>query len=215
MALKKPLVFLLILTLLFCLLPPSALAAPDAAQEESELQTLTVAEDESVYAYEGMTVYCNGGTVYNSLGTVYNNGGTVYLNGGTVYNNTGTVYANKGSVYNIDGTVYRNEAAVHRVRSGCGRVLRYYELRFAEYYAPYVDVEGVTTEPGAEKMIIGEDQVCLVTPKSGYIITDATAESGEIVRNRDGSISLEKVDGDTVLTLIIDPRPADSTFNCA
>lgn len=215
MAHKKPLVFLLILTLFFCLLPPGALAAPDAAQEESELQTLTVAEDESVYAYEGMTVYCNGGTVYNSLGTVYNNGGTVYLNGGTVYNNTGTVYANKGSVYNIDGTVYRNEAAVHRVRSGCGRVLRYYELRFAEYYAPYVDVEGVTTEPGAEKMIIGEDQVCLVTPKSGYIITDATAESGEIVRNRDGSISLEKVDGDTVLTLIIDPRPADSTFNCA
>ena len=161
-----------------------------------------------------MTVYCNGGTVYSRDSLVYNNGGVVYQNGGTVYNNTGTVYAVKGTVYNIDGTVYREDAKVYRVPNGSGRVLRFHELRFADYYAPYVDVEGVTTEPGAERMIIGEDLVCRVSPKSGYRIADASADVGELVRSPDGSVSLTKITSDTVLTLTIEPLP-DSTSNCA
>ena len=213
---------LLMAALLLCLLPAAALAVPAKAQGETvpaaaagKSEVLTVAENESVYAYEGMTVYNNGGIVYNSLGAVYNNGGTVYLNGGTVYNNTGTVYANTGSVYNIDGTVYRHEAEVYGLPDGSGSVLRYYELRFADYYAPYVDVEGVTTEPGAERMIIGEDQICRISPKSGYTIAQASSDAGEIVRNGDGSISLTKVDADTVLALKVLPQPADGTYNCA
>ena len=209
------------LVLLLCLLTATALAAPLSAQEAPaptaaiSSEVLTVAEDESVYAYEGMTVYNNGGIVYNSLGTVYNNGGTVYVNGGTVYNNTGTVYANQGTVFNIDGTVYRHEAEVYELPNGSGSVLRYYELRFADYYTPYVDVEGVTTEPGAEKMIIGEDQVCLISPKPGYTIATASSDSGKIVRNEDGSVSLTKVDTDTVLALKVLPQPIDGTYNCA
>ena len=212
---------LLMCMLLLCLLSVSALAAPAVVQEEAapadgvEGEVLTVAEGESVYAYEGMTVFNNGGTVYNTLGTVYNNGGTVYHNGGTVYNNTGTVYANKGTVCNINGTVYKHEAKVTRVPGGSGRVLRYYELRFADYYAPYVDVEGVTTEPGAEKMIIGEDQVCRVIPKNGYTIATASSDDGEIVRNQDGSVSLMNVGADTVLVLKVLPQPVDGTYNCA
>jgi hypothetical protein len=131
-----------------------------------------------------------------------------------VYNNTGTVYAAKGTVYNIDGTVYKEDAKVQRVRNGSGRVLRFFELRFADYYTPYVSVEGVTTEPGAERMIIGEDLVCLVSPKPGYVIADASSNAGEITRNPDGSVSLSKVDTDTVLTLTIEPL-SDSTSNCA
>ena len=212
---------LLLCVLLLSLLSVGALAAPAPVQEDAapadgaEGKVLTVAEGESVYAYEGMTVYNNGGTVYNTLGTVYNNGGTVYCNGGTVYCNTGTVYANKGTVWNIDGTVYKHEARVFRVSGGSGRSLRYYELRFADYYAPYVDVEGVTTEPGAEKMIIGEDQVCRVIPKTGYTIAQASSDAGRIVRNKDGSVSLLNVGADTVLALKILPQPADGTENCA
>ena len=221
MQLRKLPALLLMCALLLAPLSVGALAAPAVVQEEAasaegtDTEVMTVAEGESVYAYEGMTVYNNGGTVYNTLGTVYNNGGTVYCNGGTVYCNTGTVYANKGTVYNIDGTVYKHEAKVIRVSNGTGRVLRYYELRFADYYAPYADVEGVTTEPGAEKMIIGEDQVCRVTPKTGYTISQASSDAGEIVRNEDGSISLTNVNKDAVLALKILPQPVDGTNNCA
>jgi len=210
---KKLFILLLVILFAACLLPAAAGAENDPAAGP-ESKTLTVAEGETAYSYEGMTVYCNGGTVYNSLGTVYNNGGTVYCNGGMVYNNTGTVYAAKGTVYNIDGTVYKEDAKVQRVRNGSGRVLRFFELRFADYYAPYVSVEGVTTEPGAERMIIGEDLVCRVRPKSGYVIADASSDAGEITRNPDGSVSLSKVDADTVLTLTIEAQ-SDSTYNCA
>ena len=210
---KKLFLIVLILLLAACLVPAAAGAEKDPAAE-AEGKTLTVAEGETAYSYEGMTVYCNGGTVYSRDSLVYNNGGTVYQSGGTVYNNTGTVYAVKGTVYNIDGTVYREDAKVHRVPNGSGRVLRFHELRFADYYAPYVDVEGVTTEPGAERMIIGEDLVCRVSPKSGYRIADASADAGEIVQNPDGSVSLTKITSDTVLTLTIEPLP-DSTSNCA
>ena len=210
---KKPFIILLVILLAACLLPAAAGAESDPAAGP-ESKTLTVAEGETAYSYEDMTVYCNGGTVYNSLGTVYNNGGTVYCNGGMVYNNTGTVYAAKGTVYNIDGTVYKEDAKVQRVRNGSGRVLRFFELRFADYYAPYVSVEGVTTEPGAERMIIGEDLVCRVSPKPGYVIADASSNAGEITRNPDGSVSLSKVDADTVLTLTIEAQ-SDSTYNCA
>ena len=211
---KKLFITILVLLLVACLLSATAGAEKDPAAE-AEGKTLTVAEGETAYSYEGMTVYCNGGTVYSRDSLVYNNGGVVYQNGGTVYNNTGTVYAVKGTVYNIDGTVYREDAKVHRVPNGSGRVLRFHELRFADYYAPYVDVEGVTTEPGAERMIIGEDLVCRVIPKASYSIAGASSDAGEIVRNPDGSISLSKVDTDTVLTLTIKARPADSTSDCA
>ena len=211
---KKLSVLLLMLLLAAGLVPAACSAAAPA--EEAAGKTLAAAEDETVYAYEGMTVFNNGGTVYNTLGTVYNNGGTVYSNGGTVYNNTGTVYAAKGTVWNIDGTVYREDAEVHRVRNGSGSVLRFFELRFADYYNPFVSVEGVTTEPGAERMIIGEDQVCRVIPKTGYTIAQASSDAGEIVRNQDGSVSLTGVSADTVLTLqIVAFTPADSTTNCA
>ena len=63
-------------------------------------EPVVVSAGESVYAYEGTTVYNNGGTVYNNGGIVYNNAGTVYANGGTVYNNAGIVYANDGTIYN-------------------------------------------------------------------------------------------------------------------
>lgn len=211
----KKLSVILFMIVLAAGLVPAAAGVGTAPAGEAEGSILTVAEDETAYAYEGMTVFCNGGTVYNTLGTVYNNGGTVYSNGGTVYNNTGTVYAAKGTVWNIDGTVYREEAEVHRVRNGSGRVLRYYELRFADYYAPFVSVEGVTTEPGAERMIIGEDQVCRVIPKTGYTIAQASSDAGEIVRNQDGSVSLLNVGADTVLALKVLPQPADGTENCA
>ena len=203
---KKLSVLLLMLLLAAGLVPAACSAAAPA--EEAAGKTLTAAEDETVYAYEGMTVFNNGGTVYNTLGTVYNNGGTVYSNGGTVYNNTGTVW-------NIDGTVYREDAEVHRVRNGSGSVLRFFELRFADYYTPFVSVEGVTTEPGAERMIIGEDQVCRVIPKTGYTIAQASSDAGEIVRNQDGSVSLLNVGADTVLALKVLPQPADGTENCA
>ena len=210
---KKLFILLLVILFAACLLPAAAGAENDPAVGP-ESKTFTVAEGETAYSYEGMTVYCNGGTVYNSLGTVYNNGGIVYCNGGMVYNNTGTVYAAKGTVYNIDGTVYKEDAKVQRVRNGSGRVLRFFELRFADYYAPYVSVEGVTTEPGAERMIIGEDLVCRVSPKPGYVIADASSNAGEITRNPDGSVGLSKVDADTVLSLTIEAQ-SDSTYNCA
>ncbi len=78
-----------------------------------------------------------------------------------------------------------------------------------------MSVEGVTTEPGAERMIIGEDQVCRVIPKTGYTIAQASSDAGEIVRNQDGSVSLLNVGADTVLALKVLPQPADGTENCA
>ena len=68
---------------------------------------------------------------------------------------------------------------------------------------------------GSGEMIIGEDQVCRVIPKTGYTIAQASSDAGEIVRNQDGSVSLLNVGADTVLALKVLPQPADGTENCA
>ena len=150
---------------------------------------LSVSVEETVYSYEGMTVYNNGGTVYNHLGTVFNNNGVVYNSGGTVFNNGGTVYANSGFVFLNGGTVYRNEAQVYTSGreddSDLGRILGYYELKLAEYYEPFVILDGITTEPGSEKMIISEDTVCHIIPKDGYQIIKAETQSGEFIWEED------------------------------
>ncbi|MBR4474170.1 MAG: hypothetical protein IKS55_11085 [Oscillospiraceae bacterium] len=219
---KKLFIMILVLLLAACLLPAAAGARNDpAAKPESKI--LTVAEGETAYSYEGMTVYNNGGTVYNRDAAVYNNGGIVYNNGsGIVYNNAGTVYAAAGTVFNNAGKVYRRDAEVFSfdTEDAEGCILGYYEFRFAGYYEPYVTVEGLTTEPGAESMIISEDSVCRVTPRSGWEIRDASCTVGSIDRNgRDGSVTLRNVTADTVLTLQIEKVPAaisaDGTYNCA
>ena len=85
------------------------------------------------------------------------------------------------------------------------RIYGYYELKLAGYYEPYVTVEGVVNEPGAESMIISEDSVCRITPKEGWHIANAETTSGELVWNdADGSVLLMNVTGDTVLTLEIE-----------
>ena len=219
---KKLFLFLLLMILTACLMPAGAGA--DAGQaDDPDGKTLTVAEEETAYSYEGMLVYNNGGTVYNRDAAVYNNGGIVYSSGdGIVYNNGGTVYAAAGTVFNNAGTVYRRDAEVFCCDTGDAesRVFGYYEFRFADYYEPYVTVEGLTTEPGAESMIISEDSVCRVTPRSGWEIRDASCTVGSIDRNgRDGSVTLRNVTADTVLTLQIEKVPAaisaDGTYNCA
>ncbi len=208
---------LLLLTLLLLSLTVAALSSPSAlaeqplgvaAAEEARSAPVTVSAGEGFYSYEGMTVYNNGGTVYNTLGTVYNNGGIVYSNGGTVYNNGGSVYADSGRVFNNSGTVYNHEAEVLTFAENAAdsRVLGYYELKLADYYEPYVLLEGVTVQPGSEMMIISEDSVCRITPKEGWRIANAESTSGELTRNNsDGSITLQNVTGDTVLTLEMEP----------
>ena len=187
---------------------PETTADSPADAEPASSDPVTVSAEETFYAYEGMSVYNNGGTVFNNLATVYNNGGTVYNNGGTVYNNGGAVYANSGTVYLNAGTVYNHEAEVFSredaVSSGSSRVLGYYELRFAGYYEPYVVLDGVTVEPGSEQMIITEDSVCRLTPRPGILIAGARTDTGDLYFDEtDGSISLINVDGDTTLALAI------------
>ena len=169
---------------------------------------VSVSPGETIYSYEGMTVYNNGGEVYNHLGTVFNNAGTVYNTGGTVFNNGGIVYANSGVVFLNGGTVYNNEATVYTsgTEDGAdrGRILGYYELKLADYYEPYVTLDGVTTEPGSEKMIISEDSVCHVTPKDGYRIAGAESGCGDLIYDEDGSVFLVNVTGDTTLRLEIE-----------
>ena len=120
---RKLTAVMLVLALALCLLPVSALALEDAAEEPEETaQPEEIGElvaeavhngPESVlYTVETSVVYNNGGTVYNNGGLVYNNAGTVYNNAGTVYNNAGTVYANGGLVYNNAGVIYNNGAAM-------------------------------------------------------------------------------------------------------
>lgn len=171
--------------------------------------TVTVKQGESVYSYHDMTVFNDGGTVYNSLGIVFNNYGIVYNNGGIVFNNGGTVYADSGTVFLNGGTVYNNDAKIitsdEPVEEN-GIVYGYYELKLADYYAPYVDLEGTTTEPGSEKMIISEDTVCRITPHPGYCIENADATVGRISMESDGSVILTDVNSDTILTLEIIPK---------
>ena len=135
--------------------------------------------------------------------------GTVFCNGGTVYNYGGKVYARAGTVFNHAGTVYNDGADIIVLPeddSQESRIYGYYELKLAGYYEPYVTVEGVVNEPGAESMIISEDSVCRITPKEGWHIANAETTSGELVWNdADGSVLLMNVTGDTVLTLEIIP----------
>ena len=181
-----------------------AVSAPEAASD-----AVTVAEGETIYAYEGMLVFNNGGTVYNNLGTVYNNGGLVFSNGGTVYNNAGTVYANGGTVYNNAGNVYHNDAEIFSFAEdepvSSSLVFDYYELKFADYYAPYVLVDGAVTEPGSERMLLGEGAVCRIDPFPGLNLKDAEATAGELVWDEEGGVSLVNVDADVTLTLALQP----------
>ena len=202
--LKRFFTFLFPLLLLFGLINAvnAEFISPDAVPSEP----LIVSSEEVHYAYEGMIVYNNGGTVYSTDATVYNNGGTVYQKGGIVYNNDGTVYADTGRVFNNSGTVYRHDAEVLSVKENeenC-QVLGYYEFRFADYYEPYITFEGLTVEPGSEKMIISEDSVCRVMPREGYRIVKASSDSGSIAFSKeDGSVELTGVTADTTLSLTI------------
>ena len=200
--------FFLPLLLLLCVLPIAANAESDMHADSVPSAPITVSSEEQLYAYDGMMVYNNGGTVYSTGAIVYNNSGTVYQKGGIVYNNGGAVYADTGRVYNNSGTVYRHEADVlfFEENEENIRVLGYYEFRFADYYEPYVTFEGLTVEPGSEKMIISEDSVCRITPREGYRIAKAKSDSGDISFNReDGSVVLSNVTADTTLTLTIRP----------
>lgn len=195
------------------LIQPDASAAPDIVipaaipSPTQEPVRVTVSAGEVLYAYTGMLVENNGGTVYSTGAEVYNNGGTVFCNGGTVQNFGGMVYAKAGTVFNHTGTVYNAGADVIVLPEDDpleSQIYGYYELKLAGYYEPYVTLEGVTTEPGSEMMIISEDSVCVVTPKEGYQITSAESSFGDLIWGKDGSISLVNVNGDTTLTLEID-----------
>ena len=185
---------------------PAEQALPEPGEETDPV---LVSAGNTIYAYEWMAVRNDGGTVYSTGATVTNMGGTVFCNGGTVYNYGGRVYARAGTVFNHAGTVYNDGADIIVLPeddSQESRIYGYYELKLADYYEPYVTLEGVVNEPGAESMIISEDSVCRVTPKQGWQIVNAETISGELVRNNaDGSVLLTNVTGDTLLTLEIEP----------
>ena len=180
---------------------------------------VTVTEGESAYAYEGMTVFNNGGTVYNNLATVYNNGGLVFNNGGTVYNNGGIVYANSGTVYNNAGKVFNNDAEIFSFSDddivSSSRVYRFYELKFADYYEPFILVDGIVKEPGSESMMLGEGIACHISPYPGFVLKAAETDAGDLVWDgEDGSIYLTNVDADTSLALTLQAEtPAFSLEN--
>ena len=139
---SKGLALLLVLVFLLCLIPATALAAPEEAADAEEAEEETLSEEaaeeaadaedaesaeeaaeeeedeeapaEPVTVAEEETYYAAASDlVYNNGGTVYANGGTVYNNGGTVYANGGTVYNNAGIVYANGGTVYNNAGTVY------------------------------------------------------------------------------------------------------
>lgn len=195
------------------MIQPDSSGLPDivvpTASPAAPAKEVTVSAGSTVYAYEGMLVTNNGGTVYSTGATVYNNAGTVFCNGGIVYNDGGKVYAKTGTVFNSAGTVYKNDADVVVLGdelAGQGQILGYYELKLADYYEPYVVLEGVVNEPGSEMMIISEDSVCHVTPKEGWRIISAESEIGELVFGEDGSVDLVNVTGDTTLKLEIEAK---------
>ena len=189
--------------------PPEIVVPSETALPGPEPEPVLVSAGNTVYAYEGMAVRNDGGTVYSTGAAVTNMGGTVFCNGGTVYNYGGRVYARAGTVFNHGGTVYNDGADIIDFPEDDpheSRIYGYYELKLAGYYEPYVTLEGVVNEPGAESMIISEDSVCRVTPKEGWRIANAESTSGELVRSSaDGSVTLQNVTGDTVLTLEINP----------
>ena len=195
------------------MIQPDSPVLPDivvpAASTAVPVREVTVSAGSTEYAYEGMLVTNNGGTVYSTGATVYNNAGTVFCNGGIVYNDGGKVYAKTGTVFNSAGTVYKNDADVVVLGdelAGDGQILGYYELKLADYYEPYVVLEGVVNEPGSEMMIISEDSVCHVMPKEGWRIISAESENGELIYKDDGSVDLVNVTGDTILKLVIEAK---------
>ncbi len=203
---KKLCKYIPVYILIFCLALSAAHAENSTSDVPQAEANSTVSTGDCFYAYEDMTVYNNGGIVYSTGATVYNNGGTVYQKGGTVYNNGGSVYAASGRVFNNSGTVYRHDAEVLAFEENAEscRLLGYYELKLGGYYEPYVELDGVTVEPGSEKMIISEDSMCRITPFDGVRIMKASSDSGKITYDRkDGSVLLTDVDGDTTLTLSI------------
>ncbi len=138
MKVTKLLAVLLVLSLLLCLLPASALAEtgeteqpeetpaaqepeaapeeePEAEGEEPEEAAPEEEPEEEPAEEEAGPVFNPAEETYYAMPeeTVYNNGGTVYNNGGTVYNNGGLVYHNDGVVYNNGGTVYANGGTVY------------------------------------------------------------------------------------------------------
>lgn len=131
---------LLVLALLICLVPATALAAgkdaeepaaeetaeTPAAEEAGEAEAEEAPEDEPeenadeeneaelVYVEEDDTYFSKiGETVYNNAGVVYSNDSLIYNNEGKVYANGGTVYNNAGVVYANGGTVYNNGGIVY------------------------------------------------------------------------------------------------------
>ena len=167
-----------------------------------------VSVDEVLYAYEGMVVENNGGTVYCTGAEVSNNGGIVFCSSGTVYNNGGTVYAKAGTVISSGGKIYNDAAEIvllQGVKDAENQIYGYYELKLADYYEPYVVLDGVVCEPGSERMIIGEDCVWRGTPRAGDRISGASSDSGELIwSEEDGSVSLINVTEDTTLRLEIE-----------
>ena len=136
------LALLLVLALLLCLLPATALAANDKDEpapteepvdepegedidepedepadepEDEDAEEPEEEEDEPEEDAEPVIVSVDEDETWFAAAeeTVYNNAGTVYANGALVYNNGGTVYNNGGTVYNNGGTVYANGGAVY------------------------------------------------------------------------------------------------------
>lgn len=187
---------------------PEIVVPSETSVPEAEPEPVLVPAGSTLYAYEGMIVRSDGGTVYSTGAIVTNVGGTVFCNGGTVHNFGGVVYAKAGTVFNHAGTVYNDGADIIVLPEDDpleSHIFGYYELKLAGYYEPYVTLTGVVNEPGAESMIISEDSVCLITPKENFRIVNAESTSGELIRNdADGSVTLQNVTGDTVLTLEIE-----------
>ena len=151
----------------------------------------------------------NGGTVYSTGAEVRNNDGVVFCSGGTIYNCGGIVYAKSGTVISSSGKIYNDAAEIvilQDVKDSETQIYGYYELKLADYYEPYIILDGVVNEPGSERMIISEDTICRISPRAGYRISDARSGSGDLIRNEtDGSISLVNVTEDTTLSLEIEP----------
>ena len=222
MKISKLLSILLVLALLLCLLPASALADPEDGKTEEEETTEPAAEEEEAPVPEeeeekselpvpeedeaqplvnGADETCyplEGETVYNNGGTVYNNGALVYNNGGTVYNNGGTVYANGGIVYNNGGTVYRNNATVYTFADDVqqSRIYGAYRVSTAEDYSDFAELEGLD-----ENSMLPEGESCTIRIREGVILRNVEADAGVLTENEDGSWTLTGLDADTVLTL--------------
>lgn len=183
--------------------PPEELPeeSPQPEEEPSapELGPLTNGREEKLFAPSGSVVYNDGGTVYNNGGTVYNNEGLVYNNEGAVYNNAGTVYANGGTVYNNGGTVYDNGAVI--VENGASAPAQsalpesaaepdgYHRVSFAEDYGALIETEGLEREGAG--YLLKEGESCVLRPAAGVSVVSASADTGALTAQEDGSYLLE------------------------